>query len=291
MGQEQTGPRRRFLCVDNFGKRNQLIHVDQHHPENSWAVPLPGSPARDLQLVGKGRVLVSVPSGCEEHDLKTGEKVWEIKGYRKVNSARRLPDGTTLLGANAKEGITLYKVTRDGKELSRQVIYPETGSLRVFRLTREGNYLFTVGMPRSAIEITPKGKIVWKRNLEPFSGKGYKVLKTDEGHYLASTGDGVKVIEFARDGSIVRYWGEEKKGDHPAWRLDFFSGFDVLPTGNVVAANWLGHGKLGTGPHLVEFNAKNELVWQWEDHKLAKQITNVLMLDGREKEIENGSAP
>jgi hypothetical protein len=289
--QDADGPKRRFLCVDNLGKANQLVHVDQHHPENSWAVQLPGSPARDLQLVGKGRVLVSVSSGCEEHDLKTGEKVWEIKGYRNVHSARRLADGTTMLGANAKEGITLYKVDRDGKELSRQVIYPETGSLRLFRFTAEGNYLFTVGMPRSAVEVTPEGKIVWQRSLEPFSGKGYKVIKTADGHYIASTGDGVKVVEFAQDGSIVCYWGEEKKGDHADWRLDFFSGFDVMPSGNVAVANWLGHGKHGTGPHVVEFNDKNELVWQWEDHNLAKQVTNVLMLDGREDEIENGDIP
>ena len=42
---------------------------------------------------------------------------------------------------------------------------------------------------------------------------------------------------------------------------------------------------------MVEFNAENELVWQWEDHKLARQVTNVLMLDGREKEIETGCFP
>jgi hypothetical protein len=286
-----AAPQRRFLCIDNFAKKNQLIHVDQHDRRNSWAVTVPGSPARDIQLVGKNRVLISVPSGCQEHDLKTGKKLWEIKGYRGVNSARRLPDGKTLIGANAKEGITIYTVDRAGKELSRQVVYPETGSLRVFRLTKEGNFLFTVGKPRSAIEITPQGKIVWQVSLEPFSGKGYKILKTDKGHYLASTGDGVKVIEFAADGKMVRYWGDKKKGEHADWRLDFFSGFDVMPSGNVAAANWLGHGKHGTGPHVVEFNAGNVLVWQWEDHKLARQVTNVLMLDGREKEIETGCFP
>jgi len=47
------------------------------------------------------------------------------------------------------------------------------------------------------------------------------------------------VIEFAADGTMVRYWGDKKKGTHPDWRLDFFSGFDVLPSGNVIAANWL----------------------------------------------------
>ncbi len=283
--------RHRFLCVDNHGKKNQLIHVDQHRPENSWTARLPGTPARDLQLVGGGRVLVSVSAGCQEYDLATGRKIWEVMTYRKVNSARRLPDGTTLIGANAKEGITIYKVDREGNELARDVLYPKTGSLRLFRLTPEGNFLLTVGVPRSAIEITPSGKILWQASLAPFTGKGYKVLKTAEGNYLASTGDGVKVVELSSEGKVVRYWGDEKKGVHSEWRLDFFSGFDLLPTGNVVVANWLGHGKHGTGPHLVEFNEKNELVWQWEDHELAKQITNVLVLDGRDDELENGQYP
>lgn len=61
--------------------------------------------------------------------------------------------------------------------------------------------------------------------------------------------------------------------------LDFFSGFELLPNGHVVVANWLGRGKHEKGPHLVEFNDANECVWQWKDHVAARQVTNVLMLN------------
>jgi len=269
------------VCIDNFGKQNQLIHVDQFEPGNSWVVPLPGSPARDIQLLDNGRLLVSVSSGCQEHDLATGKKLWEVKGYTRIYTTRRLPDGTTLLGENAKQGIMLYVVDQEGKELSRKVLTPNTGAMRVLRIAENGNYLLNLAKPRRAVEITSGGEIVWEADLSQFGGKGYKVLKLGNGHYAASTGNGVKVVELDGYGKLVRFWGEQKKGDHPDWRLDFFSGFDVLPGGHVVAANWLGHGKHGGGPHLVEFDQKNDLVWQWEDHALAKQITNVLVLDHR----------
>ena len=68
--------------------------------------------------------------------------------------------------------------------------------------------------------------------------------------------------------------------------LQWFSGFHHLDSGNIVVANWLGHGKAGKGPHLVEFDKDNKLVWKWEDHQKAKQITNVLILDDLNGQLE-----
>jgi len=128
--------------------------VDQHDPNGGWSVAIPSPNSRDLQLVGAGRVLVSHPNGAAEYELAAGRKVWEITTYSGVHTARRLPGGNTLLGANAKEG-------------------------------------------------------------------------------------------------------------------------------NVVIANWLGHGNHPDSPHAVEFDRDNKLVWSCGDHKLAKVATNVMILDGR----------
>jgi len=76
---------------------------------------------------------------------------------------------------------------------------------------------------------------------------------------------------------ILSFVGGKK--EHPQLGLDFCSGWDLLPNGNRVMANWLGHGKHGQGVHLAEFTARNRLVWQWADHHLAQQVTNVLVLD------------
>jgi hypothetical protein len=84
------------------------------------------------------------------------------------------------------------------------------------------------------------------------------------------------VVELNVAGEIVSFVGG--KQEHPELGLDFCSGWDLLPCGNIVMANWLGHNKHGAGPHLIEFSRDNEVVWSWADHEVATQVTNVKML-------------
>jgi hypothetical protein len=277
----------RFLVVDNAAHR--LILVDQHDPNGGWSVAIPSPNSRDLQLVDAGRVLVSHPNGAAEYELATGRKVWEITAYNGVHTARRLPGGNTLLGANAKEGIVVYEVTREGKEVSRRVLDKQSGALRVMRRLEGGNLLLNLAGPCRAVEIDPKGKIVWQYVL-PTGGKGYKVQRLADGNTLLSTGGLCSVIEVDPTGKIVRTFGGKQA--HPDAGLDFASGFDLLPSGHVVIANWLGHGKHPDSPHAVEFDRDNKLVWSWGDHKLATVATNVMILDGRTGEsVRRLSAP
>ena len=55
------------------------------------------------------------------------------------------------------------------------------------------------------------------------------------------------------------------------------SGYDPLPNGNVVIANWRGHGFDGESKHLFEFNADNEIVWSWDDPTV-KSVTTVQVI-------------
>jgi len=266
----------RFLVVDNAA--HKLICVDQHDPTKGWAVPIPAPKSRDLQRVGGGKVLASHPNGAAEYELATGRKVWEITTYKGVHTARRLECGNTLLGANTAAGITIYEVTREGKEVSRRVVPNKGGTLRVMRRLGNGNLLLNLGSPYRAAEIDPAGKIVWQVAL-PKGGKGYKVQRLASGNTLLSTGGLASVIEVTPAGKTVATFGG--KAAHPKAGLDFASGFDRLDNGNVVIANWLGHGSHPNSPHVVEYDRDNTLVWSWGDHKLAKVATNVMILDGR----------
>ena len=270
----------RFLVVDNSAHR--LIYVDQHDPGKGWSVKIPAPRSRDLQLVGDGKVLASHPNGAAEYDLVTGRKGWAVTTYKDVNTARRLPNGNTLLGANAKGGITVYEVDRSGKEVSRRVLAKRSGSLRVMRRLGNGNLLLNLAGPYRGVEIDPTGKIVWQYAL-PRGAKGYKVMRLPNGNTLVSTGALASVIEVDAKGKIVATFGGKKA--HPDAGLDFASGFDRLDNGHVVIANWLGHGHHPSSPHVVEFDRANKLVWQWGDHNLAKVATNVLVLDGHARTV------
>jgi hypothetical protein len=263
--------RHRFLVVDNGG--NRLVLVDQREPAKGWSVAIPGG-SRDLQLIGKDRVLCSHGNGAGEYRLADGAQLWKVDAYKGVSTARRLPGGSTLLGA-AEGGATIIELDAAGKEAGRLPV-PQAKDLRLMRRLDNGNLLLGLAGPHAVLEIDAQGKTVAELKL---SGKGYVALRLPSGSTLASNGDSNEVVELDAQGKVVSAVGGAK---HKDARLLWASGFDLLDNGNIVLANWCGHGKHGQGPHVVEFTRANELVWQWEDHQAAKTVTNVLVLDGRE---------
>jgi len=265
----------RFICVDNA--RNRLVHIDQHKG-TEWIVSIPGG-SRDLQILDKDRVLVSHGNGAAEYDLNTGKTLeWKVTNHRGVNTARRLKNGNTILGTNAKEGIVFIEVDANGKEVSKTILKGQK-NLRLARVREDGNFLLTISNPFRVAEANKEGEIVRSAKIP---GKGYKAATTANGNCLATTGEDVQVVEIDKEGQIVRAVGGRKNHQGLQW----FSGFHHLDNGNIVVANWLGHGKAGKGPHLVEFDKANRLVWKWEDHEKAKQVTNVLVLDDLDGQLE-----
>lgn len=265
----------RFICVDNA--QNRLIHIDQHEG-TEWIVGIPGG-SRDLQILDKDRVLVSHDNGAAEYDLNSGKALdWKVTNHRGVNTARRLKSGHTILGANSKEGIVFTEVDTNGKEVGKTVLEGQK-DLRLVRIRKDGNFLLTVSGPYRVVEVNKAGEIIRSAAIP---GKGYKAAITADGTCLATTGEDSQVVEINKDGNIDRAVGGRKNHEGLQW----FSGFHHLDNGNIVVANWLGHGKAGKGPHLVEFDRENKLVWKWEDHEKAKQVTNVLLLDELDGQLE-----
>ena len=263
--------RHRFLCVDNG--RNQLIHVNEFEPEKSWATPVPAG-ARDLQLLPLSgppqRVLLSIGKGAMEYDLSTGKPAgWVVDRYTDIQSAVRLPDGRTLL---ARVDGTVLEVDADGVE--RGVTPPRQKlDIRLIRPLGTGNLLFSGAGMKAVIEMTRGGEIVRR---VPLPGKGYKAVELPNGHYRSSTGEACKLVELDATGKVISFVGGST--EHPDLGLDFVSGWDALPNGNLMLCNWLGHGKQGKGCHLAEFTPDNRVVWTWQNHTLAQQITNAIVI-------------
>ena len=274
-GTQAEEVKHRFICVDNA--RNRLIHIDQHKG-TEWNISIPGG-SRDLQVLDKDRVMVSHGNGAAEYDLNTGKSLkWKVTNHRGVNTARRLENGNTILGTNAKEGIVFTEIDNDGKEVSKTVLKGQK-NLRLVRIRKDGNFLLTISNPFRVAEANKAGEIIRSAKIP---GKGYKAAIAANGTCLATTGEDVQVVEINKEGQITRTVGGRKNHEGLQW----FSGFHHLDNGNIVVANWLGHGKAGKGPHLVEFDKDNKLVWKWEDHQKAKQITNVLILDDLDGQLE-----
>jgi hypothetical protein len=280
-----------YLVDNGF---NKLVFLNQKDPSRNWTVPIPAG-SRDLQLVANNKILVSHGNGAAEYDRTTGVKGWSVSTYSGVSTARRLPNGNTLLGwSRAASGTTpakvmLSEVNSAGTEVSRVTV----NNITTFRLARRlsnGNTLITGDLNNDlkfkVFEVNATGAIVWQQLL--YGGKGYVANRLANGDTQASMGpvgdlyqagkDDNKVLQIRPTGTVVKFWGG--MANHPTAQLRKFSGYGVVPgSGNILVANWLGDGNVGTGPHAVEFDASNNLVWSWKNFSAAQTVTNLLVIE------------
>lgn len=272
----------RFLAEDE--SRAQLLLVDQRDPAQDWVIKFPDR-YRDYQLVGGNRVMLNTGNGFREYDLKTHEMVREVKdkAWAGITTARRLPDGRTILGGNHK-GITFYELGADGK-LLREANFPALNTLRLARLSPRGTLLFGANENR-AVEAGLDGKVLREVIIDG-AKHIYQVLEKPDGNWLVATGYSHRIAEVNREGKVVRQLGGDPA---PAglW-LNFYCGFQVLKNGNTVVCNWTGHDANDSkrAPQLIEYAPDGKIVWQWHDAERAGSLHGVLILDDLDTNVLN----
>jgi hypothetical protein len=222
-------------------------------------------------------IMISVNTGYQEYDMVTGERLANVvlAGVTGVRSAVRLANGNTILGVGDTR---LRTVDANGATVGTECTLPGAGSdsLRVVNRDAETGHLL-LGRLLDLFIVTEQCQQQWTAKL-PAGSKAYSVFPRLGGGVWATTGAPSTVLEYNQEGQIVSQVGG--KDAHPGIGLDFFSGFERLPNGNIVAANWQGHvaNPAESTPHLVELTPENEIVWTWGNQTLARQITNTLML-------------
>lgn len=271
----------RFLAMDE--SRAELVYVDQSDAAKGWAIHFP-SRYRDVQLIGGGKILISSDAGYREYRFATQELLKETKGFPGVSFARRLPDGRTVLGGNAK-GITVYELDPND-HLLRTGNFPLT-TVRLGRLTPQGTLLFG-GNATHLIEGTLDGKIVKDIVLNEAKHIYHAVRKPD-GHLLVTTGYGASLLEIDAGGKVLKRWGGKQSPAAGELGFHFFAGFQLLNGGDIVVANWTGHGAKDSdkGAQLVQFDPSGKVVWAWHDPQRAGSIHGVIVLDDLDPTLLN----
>jgi hypothetical protein len=273
-----------FFANDNG--RHQIIYVNEFDPTQSWTQrtqdTASGNSPRQLEVVDNpmatdGRaILVSVESGYEEYDLVTHALLARVDlGSISVRGAQRLPGGNTVLGIG---DAVLRVVTPDGTTVGAECDLPGTGADTLRILSRDaasGEIYYGRGLDMFAV--TQDCQQQWTARFGDTSSKAYRVLARPGGGAWGATGYPASVVEVDAAGQVVSEVGG--KGLFPGV-LDFSSGFELTTSGNIVVANWWGHvdPPPQEGPHLVELNPANQIVWRWGTQTEAAQITNVLIL-------------
>ena len=134
-------------------------------------------------------------------------------------------------------------------------------------------------------EVTSDGTVVHEWTVPDFR-HAWKAVRLPNGHTLASAGYTPFLVELDGGGAIVRTIGAKSEALAFA-KPNFYAMFQLLANGDIVVANWQGHGPGhgASGVQLLEFDRAGAVVWQWSDAKIISSLQGVLVLDGLDPAI------
>jgi hypothetical protein len=266
-----------FIAIDEG--LATLLHIDERDPSRNWIVPIGRTQARDMQLVGSGRVLIGHDNGYTEFDIASGRVVRELASHSGVTSVRRLPGGRTLMaGVNlaGTEGVVVLELD-DHDVVQHKTRFPGN-YIRLVRETAAGTWLM---MNDTMIREGDRTGAVLHEWTVPGFRHAWKALRLPNGHTLASAGYGAFMVELDARGSVVRKFAAQESMP-PAVNANFYAMFQLLPNSHIVLANWQAHGPGhgAEGVQLLELDENAAIVWQWSEADKISSLQGVLVLDG-----------
>lgn len=269
--------RHEFLAIDEG--LVQLLHINESDPSKDWIVPIGHPQARDMQLIGNGRVLIGHHHGWSEFEIATGQVMFEFTGYEGVTAVRRQSDGHTILAGVDIAGVTgvvILELDETNSEIHR-AIYPGD-YVRLIRQTAQETFLMSCN--DRIREGDREGNYLREYPVDGFY-HAWKSLRLPNGNLIVSAGYGAFIVELDPAGEIIRKFGGKDEVPEEVNPF-FYAMFQLLPNGHIVLANWQGHGEgFGeSGVQLLEFDESGKIVWHWSDSSRISSLQGVLVLDG-----------
>jgi hypothetical protein len=256
--------------------------VDLSKPTGSeviWNTKAEGAWARAAQLIGNNQLLGGTSTGYQVFDLTTGAITKTVTGFGNTQSAYRMANGETMLTRN---GAILTFLDKTDK-MAHQISYPGYGYVRVGRPTRNGTFL--IPADTNLIEGDATGHVLWKATGKEW-GHIWEALLMQSGDTLLCTAFGASCDIIDKTTHMVtKRYGTKQMPDAATIRPNFFSEYEILPNGNIITANWQGHGggNGGSGIQVLEFNPAGTVVWFWKQDAAAfSSIQGVMVLDGKD---------
>jgi len=263
----------RFACTD-YTQGKVFIVSDTGAVE--WEYP--AEHCNDLAVLPGGNLLFNTGHGVKEV-TRDKQIVFRYESTNEIYACQRLPDGNTFIGeCNAGRLLEISPAGVIVKELRLLPAGTNGGSayMRNARRLDDGHYLVAHYGADVVREYDGHGKVVLEI---PAPGGPHSVDRLTNGHTLISCGDHPGGPRFFEADDAGRTVWELREGDLPGVSLKFIAGFQRLPNGHTVLANWLGHGQFGQAPQLIEITADKRVVWTFAGHQTMKTISNFRSLD------------
>ena len=273
-------PTEKLLIAGSYW--DSIAIIDKATQNVEWAMALPTESGRPecntISLTKNGDILFSYKKGARLID-RNGLMIWDYKTKNdsaEMQTAVQLANGNFMV-ATCDNPLLIEELDMNGipvKEVKYEINIPNPhAQFRVVSKAKNGNYLIPVITQSKVIEINDAGELV----KEYACGEGtvpFSLIELDNGNLLVSCGDSHSLVE------IDRATGEATtklaQNDVDGAKFQFVAGAAMLPNGNIIATNWLGHVAPDCADlQIVEFDAAKNLVWSYRNRPFSVNVSAV----------------
>ena len=269
----QQAVKHTFVCNDYTQGMVFIISV-----EGKLVWQYPAEQCNDLWVLPNGNLLFNTGKGVKE---VTREKkvVFEYLSKSEIFACQRLLNGNTFIG-ECNSGL-LLEVSPKGEIIKKLKLLPDGVDgghtyMRNARKLSNGNYLVAHYGLDKVSEYNAEGKVVREISV---AGGPHSVIRLQNGNTLIACSDHngePRIVEINKSNQIV--W-QLTKNELPGIELKFMSGMEILPNGNLVFTNWVGHHPEGKVTHAFEITRDKKLIWIYDDQSILKTMSNIQILD------------
>jgi hypothetical protein len=262
-----------FACTDYT---QGIVFIISEKGEILWQYP--AEKCNDLWILPGGDLLFNTGRGVREvtRDKKI---IFNYESESAIYACQRLPNGNTFIG-ECNSGL-LLEIAPDGKLVKKINLLPGGADggpafMRNARKLDNGNYLVAHYGLDKVSEYDHEGKVV--RDIQ-IKGGPHSAIRLPGGNTLIACSDHngePRVVEIDKSDSIV--W-QITKNELPSIELKFMAGMEILPNGNLVFTNWVGHNPEGKIIHAFEITRNKKIVWIYDDQTVLKTMSSIQILD------------
>jgi len=264
-----------FACTDYT---QGMVCIISEKGKLLWQYPAEN--CNDLWVLPNGNLLFNTGKGVKEV-TRNKQIVFNYESKSEIYACQRLANGNTFIG-ECNSGL-LLEVAPNGQIAKKIQLLPDSvdgghAYMRNARKLENGNYLVAHYGLDKVIEYDSVGQVV--REI-PITGGPHSVIRLPNANTLIACSDHngeARIVEVDKSGAIV--W-QLTKNELPDIELKFMTGMEVLPNGNLVFTNWVGHHPEGKVTHAFEVTRDKKLVWIYDDQSILKTMSSIQILDSK----------
>jgi len=270
----------RFLCTNTSS--GGLFEFNENG-EIVWSIPTNTCGLFDIWQLDDGSILHCFYAGGDSGariidrngDVKT---IYKRAVDNEIFSCQPIEDGKILVGELREK--RLVEVNRKG-EIVKIIPFEyneenEHETMRSMRKLPDGTYMMVSPGMKKIVFFDDKGKV-------------YKSFDTHNDTFGAAFRDNGNLVygcmsgiyELDKDGKEVWSFTND---DNPDLGICWILAVYIKENGNIVANNWLGHGKEGMGVPIFEVTPDKKVVWTCDCREEVGTLGNFYILEDRKCE-------